>query len=90
MAVKAEWAGGRVGAPLIGISAYCEQGRWGAWDQPAIVLPRRYADRVAAAGGIPVLLHRESGVSEILGNSPWVTVIDRGRDDLAGRQGRRG
>jgi len=32
---------------------------------------------------VPVILHRESGVSEILGNSPWVTVIDRGRDDLA-------
>jgi glycosyltransferase involved in cell wall biosynthesis len=32
---------------------------------------------------VPVILHRESGVSEILGNSPWVTVIDRGSDDLA-------
>src|SRR3984885_4042586 len=44
-----------MGVPLIGISAYCERARWGAWDQPAIVLPRRYADRVAAAGGVPVL-----------------------------------
>jgi glycosyltransferase involved in cell wall biosynthesis len=32
---------------------------------------------------VPVILHRESGVSEILGNSPWVAVINQGRDDLA-------
>lgn len=32
---------------------------------------------------VPVILHRESGVSEILGNSPWVAVIEHGRDDLA-------
>ena len=52
MAVKAEWAGGRVGAPLIGISAYCEQARWGAWNLEAVLLPRRYTDQIAAAGGI--------------------------------------
>lgn len=40
-----------VGAPLIGISAYCEQARWGVWEAQAMVLPRRYADRVSAAGG---------------------------------------
>ncbi|HEY0282313.1 MAG TPA: glycosyltransferase family 4 protein [Rhizomicrobium sp.] len=32
---------------------------------------------------VPVILHRESGVSEILGQSPWVAVIDHGPDDLA-------
>lgn len=32
---------------------------------------------------VPVVLHRESGVSEILDGSPWVAVIDRGADDLA-------
>ena len=44
------------GAPLIGISAYCENARWGVWEAQAMVLPRRYADRISAAGGIPVLL----------------------------------
>jgi putative glutamine amidotransferase len=44
------------GRPVIGISAYCEQARWGVWDLPAVLLPQNYVDQVAAAGGIPVLL----------------------------------
>lgn len=32
---------------------------------------------------VPVIMHRQSGVSEILGDSPWVAVIDQGRDALA-------
>src|ERR1700735_3912513 len=54
-------------APLIGISAYCEQARWGVWETQAMVLPRRYADRVSAAGGIPVLLPPVPDVEEALG-----------------------
>jgi gamma-glutamyl-gamma-aminobutyrate hydrolase PuuD len=53
-------AGG--GAPVIGISAYTEQARWGAWDTPALLLPRRYANSVTAAGGIPVLLPPVPGI----------------------------
>ncbi len=53
-------------APVIAISAYCEQARWGAWETPAVVLPRRYADRVAAAGGIPVLLPPVPGIEDTL------------------------
>jgi putative glutamine amidotransferase len=52
--------------PLIGISAYSEQARWGAWEAAAILLPRRYADRVAQAGAIPVLLPPVPGVEEAL------------------------
>jgi putative glutamine amidotransferase len=44
------------GAPLIGISCYRQQARWGAWDMRAALLPDRYVSSVAAAGGIPVLL----------------------------------
>src|ERR1022692_3280256 len=44
------------GRPVIGISAYCEQARWGVWDLPAVLLPQNYVDQVAAAGGMPVLL----------------------------------
>ncbi|HEY7147735.1 MAG TPA: gamma-glutamyl-gamma-aminobutyrate hydrolase family protein [Streptosporangiaceae bacterium] len=50
--------------PLIGISAYCERARWGVWDVEAMVLPRRYADRVAQAGGIPVLLPPAAGIED--------------------------
>jgi putative glutamine amidotransferase len=42
--------------PLIGISTYREQARWGAWDLPAVLLPASYADAVAEVGGEPVLL----------------------------------
>jgi putative glutamine amidotransferase len=42
--------------PVIGISAYSQQARWGSWDLPAVLLPRRYTDMVAWAGGLPVLL----------------------------------
>ncbi|HEV2452585.1 MAG TPA: gamma-glutamyl-gamma-aminobutyrate hydrolase family protein [Streptosporangiaceae bacterium] len=50
--------------PVIGISAYAEQARWGNWDRPALLLPRRYADRVAAAGGVPVLLPPFPGIED--------------------------
>ncbi|RNL81125.1 gamma-glutamyl-gamma-aminobutyrate hydrolase family protein [Nocardioides marmorisolisilvae] len=42
--------------PLIGLSTYREQARWGVWDQPADLLPSDYALAVEAAGGTPVLL----------------------------------
>lgn len=42
--------------PLIGITTYREQARWGFWDVPAVLLPAAYADAVAGAGGEPVLL----------------------------------
>ncbi len=43
-------------SPLIGLSTYREQARWGVWDQPADLLPTLYVDAVQAAGGVPVLL----------------------------------
>jgi len=42
--------------PLIGITTYREQARWGTWHVPAVLLPASYADAVAGAGGEPVLL----------------------------------
>ena len=42
--------------PLIGLSTYREQARWGVWDQTADLLPTTYADAVQRAGGVPVLL----------------------------------
>lgn len=42
--------------PLIGISTYREQARWGVWDQPADLLPVGYAQSIERAGGVAVLL----------------------------------
>lgn len=42
--------------PVIGLTTYREQASWGVWSQPADLLHHEYADRVVAAGGIPVLL----------------------------------
>jgi len=42
--------------PVIGISSYAVQAHWGQWDDEAILLPRRYVDKVTQAGGLPVLL----------------------------------
>lgn len=43
-------------APVVGITCYVEQARWGVWDVPAAVLPFRYVERVEAAGGRAVVL----------------------------------
>lgn len=43
-------------APVVGITSYVEQARWGVWDLPAAVLPFRYVERVEAAGGRAVVL----------------------------------
>lgn len=37
----------------------------------------------ALSRGIPVLLHRESGVSDILLDTPWATVMEGGEEALA-------
>lgn len=37
--------------PLIGISAYVEQARWGAWEREVTLLPQVYVTAVHAAGG---------------------------------------
>lgn len=47
--------------PVIGISAYREQARWGVWDQPAVLVPATYVDQVAEAGGLPVVIPPSTG-----------------------------
>jgi gamma-glutamyl-gamma-aminobutyrate hydrolase PuuD len=42
--------------PVIGISTYVENARWGVWDTSAVLLPRSYVDALVKAGGVPVLL----------------------------------
>lgn len=50
-------------APVIGITTYLEQTRFGVWDVPAAVLQRGYLDGVAQSGGVPVLLPPVGAVS---------------------------
>jgi putative glutamine amidotransferase len=52
--------------PVIGISCYSLQARWGSWDLPAVLLPRRYTDMVLAGGGQPVLLPPSPGIADVL------------------------
>jgi putative glutamine amidotransferase len=42
--------------PVIGITSYALRARWSYWDDEAVLLPRRYVDKVRQAGGLPVLL----------------------------------
>ncbi|MEA2305640.1 MAG: putative glutamine amidotransferase [Solirubrobacteraceae bacterium] len=42
--------------PLIGICTALEPAAWGAWSQPAHLLPHDYADAVTRAGGRPLLI----------------------------------
>jgi putative glutamine amidotransferase len=45
-----------VSRPLIGICAAVEQARFGAWDQPATLLPLAYTNAIQDAGGVALLL----------------------------------
>ncbi len=55
------------GSPVIGISCYSQPASWGSWEHvQANLLPARYADSVARAGGVPVLLPPLPGISDVL------------------------
>lgn len=42
--------------PRIGLTTYREPAAWGVWDEPADLLPASYADAIASAGGVTLLL----------------------------------
>ena len=53
--------------PLIGITTYAQDARWGVWHLPAALIPLDYVDAVERAGGRPVLIPpSEEGVDETL------------------------
>jgi putative glutamine amidotransferase len=58
------YAEGMADRPVIGLCAAVERARWGAWDTPAHLLPREYADAVQRAGGIALLLPPDPHVTE--------------------------
>lgn len=55
--------------PVVGITSYVEQARWGVWDVPAAVLPFRYVERVETAGATAVVLPPSA--------APDARVLDR-------------
>ncbi len=69
--------------PVIGISCYAQQARWGSWDLPAMLLPRRYVDMVASAGGLPILLPPMEGISGLLGRLDGLILSGGGDVDPA-------
>jgi putative glutamine amidotransferase len=53
--------------PVVGITSYAEQARWGQWDLPAALIPLSYVHAVDAAGGRPLLVPpSEEGLEETL------------------------
>ena len=72
--------------PVIGLTAYCEQARWSHWHRPAVLLPANYAEQVAAAGGIPVLLPPLPGVAAAVDRLDGV-LLTGGGDVDPGRYG---
>jgi putative glutamine amidotransferase len=53
--------------PIIGITAYAEQARWGVWDTPTALIPMSYVRSIERAGGRPLLVPpSEDAVDETL------------------------
>ncbi|MDQ1642972.1 MAG: putative glutamine amidotransferase [Actinomycetota bacterium] len=52
--------------PVIGITSYVEQAKWGVWDLPAVLLPFRYVEQVEAAGARAVVVPPSSEGAEEL------------------------
>ncbi|MBD0317430.1 MAG: gamma-glutamyl-gamma-aminobutyrate hydrolase family protein [Thermoleophilia bacterium] len=53
--------------PVIGITTYAEQARWGVWDVPTALAPMSYVSAVMSAGGRPLLVPpSEDAIDETL------------------------
>ena len=53
--------------PLIGITSYAQDARWGVWHLPAVLIPLAYVDAVERAGGRAVVIPpTENSVDETL------------------------
>ena len=50
--------------PVIGITTYAEQARWGVWDVPTVLAPMSYVNAVATAGGRPLLVPPSEDATE--------------------------
>jgi putative glutamine amidotransferase len=53
--------------PIIGITTYAENARFGVWDVPTALIPMAYVNAVARAGGRPLLVPpSQEGIEETL------------------------
>jgi putative glutamine amidotransferase len=53
--------------PIVGITTYAEDARWGVWDSPAALIPLAYVHAVDAAGGRALLVPPSTeGIEETL------------------------
>jgi putative glutamine amidotransferase len=69
--------------PVIGLSTYAEPAQWAAWHAPAALLPLNYAEKVAAAGGVPVLLPPVPGIEESIARLDALVLTGGGDIDPA-------
>ncbi len=72
--------------PLVGISTYREQARWGSWEATAVLVPASYPDVIWAAGGDPVLLPTRATSGDVVGRLDAL-VIAGGADVDPARYG---
>jgi putative glutamine amidotransferase len=53
--------------PVLGITTYAEQARWGVWDVPTALIPMAYVNAIGRAGGRPLLVPpSEEAIEETL------------------------
>ena len=53
--------------PIVGITSYAENARWGVWEAPAALIPLSYVSAIEAAGGRALLVPPSTdGVEETL------------------------
>jgi len=73
--------------PVIGITSYAQEARWGVWQLPAVLIPLAYVDAVEAAGGRAVVIPpSEDGVEETLATLDGV-IFSGGADVDPARYG---
>src|SRR3990170_4925293 len=73
--------------PVIGITSYAQDARWGVWHLPAVLIPLAYIDAVERAGGRAVVIPPSAnGVEETLATLDGV-VFSGGADVDPARYG---
>lgn len=73
--------------PVIGITSYAQDARWGVWHLPAVLIPLDYVDAVERAGGRALVIPpSEDGVEETLATLDGI-VFSGGADVDPARYG---
>lgn len=52
--------------PVVGISAYQAEAAWGSWHTRATLLPATYVEKIAAAGGAPVVVPPSADATSVI------------------------